>query len=117
MTLRKIVGENIRGYRHKAELTQARLAAKAGMDMFYLGELERGKVNVSIDTLEKIALMILIGLLAIGLPTFINSFSTNPSVTAILMTGLVIITILAGAIMLLLFGVIGIHDNAAKSQS
>jgi len=55
MTLRKIVGENIRGYRHKAELTQTRLAAKASVDMFYLGELERGKVNVSIDTLEKIA--------------------------------------------------------------
>jgi hypothetical protein len=67
--------------------------------------------------LSLIALMTLIGLLAIGLPTFINSFNTNPSVTAILMTGLVLIMILAGAIMLLLFGVIGIKDNTAKSAS
>lgn len=64
-----------------------------------------------------IALMALIGLLAIGLPTFINSFNTNPSVTAILMTGLVLITILAGAVMILLFGVLGINDKAAKASS
>ena len=55
MTLRGIIGENIRGFRHKAKLTQARLGAKAKVDMFYLGELERGKVNVSADTMEKIA--------------------------------------------------------------
>ena len=64
-----------------------------------------------------IALMALITLLALGLPTFINSFNTNPSVTAIVMTGLVLITILAGAIMLLLFGVLGINDKAAKTSS
>lgn len=64
--------------------------------------------------LSLIALMALIILLAISLPNFINSFNTNPSITAIIMTGLVIITILAGAIMLLLFGVLGINDKAAK---
>ena len=64
-----------------------------------------------------IALIALVGLLALGLPTFINSFNTNPSVTAIIMTGLVIITILAGAVMLLLFGVLGINDKAAKPNS
>ena len=64
-----------------------------------------------------IALMALVGLLAIGLPTFINSFNTNPSVTAIIMTGLVLITILAGAVMILLFGVLGINDKAAKVSS
>ena len=64
-----------------------------------------------------IALMMLIGLLAIGLPNFINSFNTNPSVTAIMMTGLVILLILAGAIMLLLFGVLGIRDKAVKVSS
>ncbi|MDP4219987.1 MAG: hypothetical protein Q8916_00430 [Bacteroidota bacterium] len=63
-----------------------------------------------------IALMALIALLAIGLPTFINSFNTNPSVTAIFMTGLVVITILAGAVMLLLFGVLGINDKPAKTS-
>jgi len=67
--------------------------------------------------LSLIALMALITLLALGLPTFINSFNTNPSVTAIIMTGLVLITILAGAIMLLLFGVLGINDKAAKTAN
>jgi hypothetical protein len=67
--------------------------------------------------LSLIALMALIALLAIGLPNFINSFNTNPSVTAIVMTGLVIITILAGAVMLLLFGVLGINDKDAKPSS
>ncbi|MEP7234323.1 MAG: hypothetical protein ABI778_03410 [Ignavibacteriota bacterium] len=64
-----------------------------------------------------IALLMLLTLLAICLPNFINSFSTNPSVTSIVMTGLVILLILAGAIMLLLFGVLGIKDNAVKASS
>jgi type II secretory pathway pseudopilin PulG len=64
-----------------------------------------------------IALMMLIGLLAIGLPNFINSFNTNPSVTSIMMVGLVILLILAGAIMLLLFGVLGINDKTSKARS
>ncbi len=55
MTLRKIIGENIRGYRHAAGYTQAALAVRAKIDMFYLGKLERGEVNVSADTMEKIA--------------------------------------------------------------
>jgi O-antigen ligase len=67
--------------------------------------------------LSLLALVALITLLALGLPTFINSFNTNPSVTAIMMTGLVLLTILAGAIMLLLFGVLGINDKAAKPSS
>ncbi len=67
--------------------------------------------------LSLLALIALVTLLALGLPTFINSFNTNPSVTAILMTGLVLITILVGAIMLLLFGVLGINDKAAKPSS
>jgi hypothetical protein len=63
-----------------------------------------------------IALVILVGLLAIGLPTFINSFNTNPSVSSIVMTGFVLLTIFAGAVMLLLFGVLGINDKAKASS-
>lgn len=61
-----------------------------------------------------IALVIMITLLALSLPTFIDSFNTNPSVTSIMMSGLVVLLMLAGAVMLLLFGVLGIKGEAVK---
>jgi hypothetical protein len=67
--------------------------------------------------LSLIALIALIALLAIGLPTFINSFSTNPSVTSIVMSGLIVLTILAGAVLLLLFGVLGMKSGATKAEN
>jgi hypothetical protein len=68
-------------------------------------------------SLSFIALLALLILLVIALPNFINSFNTNPSVTSIIMSGLVVLMVLAGAIMLLLFGVIGIKGNTVKSIS
>jgi hypothetical protein len=67
--------------------------------------------------LSLIALVMLIALLAIGLPTFINSFNTNPSVSAIVMSGLIVLTILVGAVLLLLFGVLGMKGSAPKTKS
>lgn len=67
--------------------------------------------------LSLIALVALILLLAIGLPTFINSFNTNPSVTSIVMSGLIVLTILAGAVLLLLFGVLGLKSKATKTEN
>lgn len=61
-----------------------------------------------------VALVIMITLLALSLPTFIDSFNTNPSVTSIMMSGLVVLLMLAGAVMLLLFGVLGIKGEAVK---
>jgi hypothetical protein len=61
-----------------------------------------------------IGLVLLIVLAVIALPNYVSSFGTNPSATSILMTGLVILLILAGAVMLLLFGVIGIKGPQAK---
>lgn len=65
--------------------------------------------------LSLIALVALIALLALGLPTFINSFNTNPSVTSIVMSGLIIVTIFAGAVLLLLFGVLGMKSSTPKA--
>jgi transcriptional regulator with XRE-family HTH domain len=52
---RKLIGANIRAARKEKEWSQEKLGVRAKMDSTYLSELERGKVNVSIDTLMKIA--------------------------------------------------------------
>lgn len=51
---RRIVGQNIRAYRKQAELSQEKLAEKASLSYKYLGEVERGDVNVSLDSLMRI---------------------------------------------------------------
>ncbi|MGH2639967.1 MAG: helix-turn-helix domain-containing protein [Rhabdochlamydiaceae bacterium] len=55
MGYRKLVGNNIRALRREKGLTQEKLAAMSGIDQGYLGTLERGTVNVSLDTLAKLA--------------------------------------------------------------
>ena len=52
---RRIVGEIVRTYRKKAQLSQERLAEKADLSPKYLGEVERGMVNISLDALMRIA--------------------------------------------------------------
>lgn len=48
------VGARIRQLRKAAGLTQERLARKAGMDYKYLGSVERGERNVTLESLERI---------------------------------------------------------------
>ncbi|MCT2534469.1 helix-turn-helix domain-containing protein [Aquibacillus koreensis] len=52
--LAKIVGERIRSLRKKQKLSQEELAHLAAIHPTYIGQLERGEKNVTIDTLEKI---------------------------------------------------------------
>ncbi|MBI5893752.1 MAG: helix-turn-helix transcriptional regulator [Deltaproteobacteria bacterium] len=52
--LRKELGEKIRGLRKAAGLTQEELDEKTGLSYKFIGELERGQVNVSLDSLVKI---------------------------------------------------------------
>ncbi len=52
--LRKSVGERVRNERKSAGLTQEGLGEKAELSYKYIGELERGQVNVSLDTLHRI---------------------------------------------------------------
>jgi transcriptional regulator with XRE-family HTH domain len=47
-------GENLRAIRKSKGLSQERLAHEAGIDRSYLGKIERGEVNV---TIEKIYLL------------------------------------------------------------
>ena len=51
----KIVGERIRAYRTKAGFSQENLAEKAGLHSTYIGQLERGEKNATLESIEKVA--------------------------------------------------------------
>jgi transcriptional regulator with XRE-family HTH domain len=55
MNIRKVVGDNLRFCRQQRNWTQGELAEKTGLSQDYIGRLERGNENISIDTLSKIA--------------------------------------------------------------
>ena len=49
------VGKRIRELRKRADLTQFKLAERAGITPDYLGRIERGRGAVTLETLERIA--------------------------------------------------------------
>ena len=57
------MGTRIRELRRSGGFTQEKLGEKAGLNYKFIGELERGQVNVSLDSLAKIAeaLMVKVG--------------------------------------------------------
>ena len=61
LSLRLTFARNIRLVRIHAGISQERMAADAGLDRTFVGTLERGQRNVSIDNVELIAR-------AIGMP-------------------------------------------------
>ena len=52
---RVVVGRNIRACRTNANLTLEQLAEKADMSWPYLSEIERGRENISLDKLARLA--------------------------------------------------------------
>lgn len=52
---RLIVGKNIRAWRTHAGLTLEQLAEKADLSWPYLSEIERGRENISLDKLVRLA--------------------------------------------------------------
>lgn len=57
----KTVGNRIRLYRQKAGLSQSELGELAGLHNTYIGQIERGEKNVSLEAIDKI-------ISALGLP-------------------------------------------------
>ncbi|MEH7275926.1 helix-turn-helix domain-containing protein [Neobacillus vireti] len=51
----KIIGENIRFYRKQKGLTQEELAERTGLQSTYIGGIERGERNISLETFEKVS--------------------------------------------------------------
>ncbi|MCM2438352.1 helix-turn-helix transcriptional regulator [Agrobacterium vitis] len=52
---RMALGENIRSRRQELEISQERLAEQAGLHRTYVGGVERGERNVSLDNILSIA--------------------------------------------------------------
>lgn len=52
---RRVLGVRMRELRKSAGFTQEELGEKTDLSYKFIGELERGQVNVSLDSLEKIA--------------------------------------------------------------
>lgn len=58
----KILGKRIRNYRMAKKLSQEKLAELAGCHPTYIGQLERGEKNVTVESLERVALALEISL-------------------------------------------------------
>ena len=52
---RAILAKNVRRYRQQRKLTQEQLAFDAGIDLTYMGGIERGKRNPSLLVMARIA--------------------------------------------------------------
>ena len=53
--IKKVFGKNVRKYREKKKLTQERLAELCDLHRTYIGGIERGERNVSLENIQKIA--------------------------------------------------------------
>ena len=51
----KILGKRIRNYRKSAGLSQEKLAEFSGCHATYIGQIERGEKNATVESIEKIA--------------------------------------------------------------
>ncbi len=52
---RRLFGKRVREFRKTRGYSQEQLADKAGLHRTYIGSIERGEQNISIDNIEKIA--------------------------------------------------------------
>lgn len=52
---RRLIGDNIRKQRELLHLTQEEFAHQIGKDPSYIGRVERGSVNATIDNILRIA--------------------------------------------------------------
>ena len=57
----KFIGQRIRNYRTQQRLSQEKLAELSGCHPTYIGQVERGEKNATLESIEKIAL-------ALGVP-------------------------------------------------
>ena len=56
MNLQQIFGETIKKIRLERKLSQETLAFEAGIDRTYISDIEKGKRNISIQVVYKLAL-------------------------------------------------------------
>ena len=54
MGIAQTIGQRIRNYRLQNKLSQEELAERAGCHHTYIGQIERGEKNASIESIDKI---------------------------------------------------------------
>jgi transcriptional regulator with XRE-family HTH domain len=59
---RRILGQKVRLYRKLSGFTQEQLAEKAALVPSYISDVERGRENISVDALYRIAKSLKVGL-------------------------------------------------------
>lgn len=72
MLHRKVIGENLRRIRKAKGWSQERLSDKSLIDQDFVGRVERGQVNVSVDTLARLGRA-----LEVEIIEFLKTDSTN----------------------------------------
>ena len=53
--LSKVIGCSIRNKRKEKNITQESLALQCGIDRSYMGRIERGEVNITVEKIYEIA--------------------------------------------------------------
>ncbi len=53
--IKKVFGKNVRKHREKQNITQEKLAELCDLHRTYIGGIERGERNVSLENIDKIA--------------------------------------------------------------
>lgn len=56
MSICEQFGKNVKKYRLKAKLSQEKLGELCNLHRTYISDIERGKRNISLNNIEKIAL-------------------------------------------------------------
>ena len=78
MSIAKQVGERLRSYRNQNGWSQEELAERAGLHPTYIGQLERGEKNATLDSISKVAVA-----LNISLSQLFENISLSPDPTNI----------------------------------
>ncbi len=68
----KVIGQRIRNYRTEQNLSQEKLAELCGCHPTYIGQVERGEKNATLESIEKIA-----SALSISLSTLFEKLGTE----------------------------------------
>lgn len=56
--LSNVIGQLIRKKRKEKKITQEALALQCGIDRSYIGRIERGEVNITVEKLYEIAVVL-----------------------------------------------------------
>lgn len=80
-TLRQLFARNVRVVRVNAGISQERLADEVQLDRTFIGSLERGERNISIDNVERIAKVIGYPAHELMRPDFAEANNLDPTLT------------------------------------